>query len=197
MSPRLLLVFIKNSIRGKVKTRLAKTIGEEQALAVYERLLTHTLRETKTLHCDKWICYSHFIPDQDPWLEAGFKPYLQQGEDLGVRMCNAFKAGFEAGYREIVIIGSDCPELSADILNEAFQSFNYCPVCLGPADDGGYYLLGMRQLYQVLFGQKQWSTPSVFRDTVEDLKKLQVSYYSLPVLADVDEEKDLFRMRLL
>lgn len=191
MSPCLLLIFIKNPVAGKVKTRLAKSIGTERALGVYLQLLHHTLEITKALALDKKVYYSDWIEEKDNWAKAGYEQGLQSGTDLGQRMSEAFERAFEDGYKKVVIIGSDCWELTPSILTEAFDSLNLKQVVVGPARDGGYYLLGMKHYYPELFLNKSWSTSSVFSETVADLRKRNLSYHLLPVLSDVDEEKDL------
>ena len=191
---RLLLVFVKNPGLGRVKTRLARTIGDEKALWVYERLLELTRRAARRVAAQRWVCYSDFVPAADAWLEGGFAPHQQEGETLGDRMHEAFRQGFAAGYSPIVIIGSDCPEVSPDLLAEAFRQLESFPVVLGPAADGGYYLLGMNSLVESLFRSKPWSTPAVLAETVADLQRANLPYALLPVLSDVDEAADLDRL---
>ncbi len=191
---RLLLVFVKNPVLGRVKTRLARTIGDGKALWVYERLLEHTRRAARGVAAQKWVCYSDFVPAADAWLEGGFTPCQQEGETLGDRMARAFRQGFAAGYGPIVIIGSDCPAVSPDLLEEAFRQLASCPVVLGPATDGGYYLLGMNWMVESLFLDKPWSTPAVLAETVADLQRADLPYALLPVLSDVDEAADLDRL---
>ncbi|HYI78143.1 MAG TPA: TIGR04282 family arsenosugar biosynthesis glycosyltransferase, partial [Chryseolinea sp.] len=140
MTKQLLIVFIKNPILGKVKTRLAASLGDQKALRVYKKLLDHTLRITGNLEYDKMVYYSDFVPEKDEWLGAGFKQGLQLGQDLGQKMKNAFKDGFRAGYSRIVIIGSDCFELTSYHIAKAFDSLENANVVVGPATDGGYYL---------------------------------------------------------
>jgi rSAM/selenodomain-associated transferase 1 len=109
-------------------------------------------------------------------------------------MHEAFRRGFAAGYGPIVIIGSDCPEVNPALLEEAFRQLASFPVVLGPATDGGYYLLGMNYLVESLFRDKPWSTPSVLAETVADLQRASIPYALLPVLSDVDEAADLDRL---
>ena len=187
----LLMIFIKNPVKGKVKTRLAKTIGEEKALSVYLQLLTHTCKETIQTEGVKKVFYSDKIEEKDLWDSAYFGKCVQEGNDLGERMYNAFRLGFAEGFTKIVIIGSDCPELSSDIIATAFSKLIENDFVIGPATDGGYYLLGMKKLAKEIFENKTWSTATVLQDTIDDLDKMKSSYYLLPVLSDVDEEKDL------
>ncbi|MEO1049050.1 MAG: TIGR04282 family arsenosugar biosynthesis glycosyltransferase [Bacteroidota bacterium] len=192
MNKHLLIIFVKNPELGKVKTRLAATIGDEAALSIYHQLLEHTKRITQSLDVDKIVFYSGFVDDQDLWSPEKFQKAVQTGESLGDKMSNAFKAGFENGYESICIIGSDCYELSEEILASAFQALsgNHETV-VGPAKDGGYYLLGMNKHHRALFENKAWSTDEVYPKTIADFESLGLSYSVLPTLSDIDQEKDL------
>jgi rSAM/selenodomain-associated transferase 1 len=191
MMKQLLIVFIKNPILGKVKTRLAASLGDQKALRVYKKLLDHTLRITGNLEYDKIVYYSDFVPEQDEWLSAGFKQGLQIGQDLGQKMKNAFDEGFRAGYSRIVIIGSDCFELTSYHISKAFDNLENSNVVLGPATDGGYYLLGMTELFENVFENKKWSTDSVLRDTIKNLTDSNIKFNLLEQLNDIDTESDL------
>lgn len=181
---------------GKVKTRLAASIGDKKALDVYQILVNHTLNITRTLRCDRIVYYSDFIPDKDEWLSAEFMQALQFGQDLGQRMKYAFENGFKCGYSRIVIIGSDCFDLSNRHISEAFEYLENSNVVIGPAKDGGYYLLGMTKLYDELFKNKKWSTDSVYLNTIENLHKINISYRLLEQLNDIDTQSDLENSKL-
>lgn len=185
-----LIVFQKNAVLGKVKSRLAATIGEEKALEIYKSLLLHTYSETRKLNgIDTWIFFSDFI---EP--ESGYKAEYKEtqiGEDLGERMSNAFQKLFQKGYKKVVIIGTDCPEIQSSDIDAAFQSLEKKEVCIGPALDGGYYLLGMRRFKESLFENIPWSSPEVAKITLEILNFDQVSYELLKTLRDIDTEEDL------
>jgi len=191
MTKQLLVVFIKNPILGKVKTRLAASLGDQKALRIYKKLLDHTLQITGNLEYDKIVYYSDFVPEKDEWLSTGFKQRLQIGQDLGQKMENAFEEGFRAGYSRIVIIGSDCFELTGCHIAEAFDNLENSNVVLGPATDGGYYLLGMTELFENVFENKKWSTHSVLRDTIKNLTDTNSKFYLLDQLNDIDTESDL------
>jgi len=186
-----LIIFVRNPEMGKVKTRLAKTIGNEKALQVYLRLLAHTHNITKELSCEKFIFYADTIHIADLWETNRFKKRTQKGDDLGERMRNAFKRLFAEGYTHIQIIGSDCYELTPEIILAGFEKGEDHDIVIGPTVDGGYYLLGMKAPFKDLFTNKRWSTDSVFTDTMEDIRTSAFSSYTLPVLRDVDEEKDI------
>jgi len=189
----LIMIFIRNPELGKVKTRLAKTIGDERALYIYNLLLNHTNKVSKGVNADKAVFYSDYINSNDQWKTDGFIQFSQKGNDLGEKMKNAFQKAFKMGYKKVVIIGSDCFDLSEKIITDAFTILNESDVALGPAKDGGYYLLGMKTLYPTLFQNKLWSAENVLLDTLLDLAILDVSFKLLPILSDIDEEKDLLQ----
>lgn len=186
-----IILFTKNPELGKVKTRLAKTIGDEKALAIYIKLLQHTRDIVAPLAVDKFVFYSENSIQEDEWDNAIYNKKKQKGDDLGIRMMKAFEEVFELKYDSVCIIGSDCYELNTTIIEEAFQELQTKDAVIGPTFDGGYYLLGMNNLKKELFENKQWSTDSVFSDTVADFKKLTLNYSSLVKLNDIDEEKDV------
>ncbi len=188
---KLLIVFVKNPIAGKVKTRLASSIGEEKTLEVYEALLAHTLNISKPLGSDKVVYYSDFISSNDQWETFGFTQELQGGDDLGQKMSRAFNTSFRQGYNSVVIIGSDCYELTTAIIQQAFDALNKTDVIVGPAKDGGYYLLGMKTFFGELFRNKTWSSEGLLRETLTNIKELNLSYSLLQELRDIDNEEDL------
>jgi rSAM/selenodomain-associated transferase 1 len=187
----LLIIFYRNPELGKVKTRLAATIGDAKAYSIYLLLAEHTISITEKLDVYKALYYSEFVDLQDNWPTGKFQKHLQSGKDLGEKMANAFQMGFRKGYKSICIIGTDCLELTSHIINEAFRKLLTHDVVLGPATDGGYYLLGMNALHTSLFKHKKWSTKTVLADTLHDIKLLGLNFWELETLNDVDEEKDL------
>lgn len=187
----LLIIFYRNPELGKVKTRLAASIGETKALWVYTKLSEHAREITKYLPLTKVVFYTAEVKSGDIWPDELYKKALQAGGDLGERMYNAFSWGFESGYDSICIIGTDCYELTTGIIEDAFSALHTADVVIGPAADGGYYLLGMRTLREDVFRHKQWSTETVFADTIKDLAMDTTSYLQLPMLRDVDTENDL------
>lgn len=191
-----LIIFAKNPIPGKVKTRLAATIGVDEALSVYKRLLLHTHSITEGIDCCKLVYYSGYTEKNDCW-SSGYEQEVQQGADLGERMMSAFDDVFKTGTTKAVIIGTDCPGLKTTIIQEAFDKLQVYDVVIGPAADGGYYLLGTKKLYRQFFSNIQWSTDTVLKATVALCKQLKLHYYLLPVLNDIDEEKDLQYLNLL
>ncbi len=192
----LLMIFARNPEIGKVKTRLAKTIGEEKALMIYLKLLEHTYAIADKVFADKAVFYSEKVQEFDILDYYKFPKFLQKGENLGDRMDRAFGQAFGQHYEKVLIIGSDCYELTSDIIEDALVALDNHNVVVGPAHDGGYYLLGMDRHYSHLFRNKVWSAENVLLDTILDLKKLKLSYALMPTLNDVDEEKDLGALRI-
>lgn len=189
-----LLIFVKNLIYGQVKTRLAAAVGNDKALNIYQQLLQHTNNICKNIHANKIVFYSDFI-EEDIWKTKEFKKKIQQGNDLGERMKNAFIKAFESGFEKVIIVGTDCPQINESILENAFAKLDSFDVVLGPANDGGYYLLGMKKLQPFLFENIKWSTGSVLKETISRCEKNDLSYFLLPELIDIDEEKDLVHLK--
>jgi len=185
----LLLIFTRNPELGKAKTRLAKTMGDETALEIYKFLLEKTCNVATEVLSDRAVYYSVEIRENDMWNRNLFQKHLQVGEDLGIRMKNAFKNGFEAGYEKVMIIGSDLYDLTSSTVEKAFQELNTSDVVIGPAEDGGYYLLGMNSLEKNIFKNKEWGTSSVRKDTLNDLKDKKIRI--LEMLNDVDVFEDI------
>ncbi|MDX5419251.1 MAG: TIGR04282 family arsenosugar biosynthesis glycosyltransferase [Hymenobacteraceae bacterium] len=187
----LLMLFVRNPELGKVKTRLAASVGPETALDIYLHLLRHTRDITQDLLMDKVVYYSEKVEQQDLWPDARYLKMVQPQGDLGEKMKLAFEAAFAEGYTSVVIIGSDCHQLTSDIINQAFEELKTHEVVIGPALDGGYYLLGMKHLHPELFQNKRWSTEHVFPDTLYDIERLHLSHTLLPYLSDIDRLEDL------
>jgi rSAM/selenodomain-associated transferase 1 len=186
-----LILFTKNPELGKVKTRLAKTIGDTNALDIYKNLLQHTKELALQVNADKFLFYSNQINENDQWENTIFNKKLQIGNDLGVRMNTAFSEVFALKYDSVCIIGSDCYELNAETVNAAFKSLENNDFVVGPTFDGGYYLLGMNQQNDHVFEEVAWSTELVFETTISRIKETEKSVFILKKLTDIDEEKDL------
>ena len=183
-----LIVFARKPELGKVKTRLAASIGKTKALEIYQKLLTHTHFIAKKSNATTFIFLTE-ISKYDFW--NSFTCELQTGGSLGEKMQNAFELIFTKGYKRCVIIGSDCPELTSEIIDNAFTALEQHDAVIGGANDGGYYLLGTKKLILSVFKNKEWSTASVFENTIKDFKNEKLSYTMLPFLNDLDEEKDI------
>lgn len=193
---RAILVFVRAPQPGRVKTRLATAVGDGAALRIYTRLAEHTLAEVRALAAEDVAIRVHYAPsdtgdDVRAWLGAG-PLYLPQADgDLGVRMKDAFARAFADGAERVVIVGSDLPEVSASLLRRAFELLDAHPAVIGPARDGGYYLLGLRGMIEGIFDGMGWSTPQVLRATLERFSAAGVEPVALEEMEDVDTVDDL------
>lgn len=159
------------------------------ALKIYMALMAHTRELALQLPVDRWLFYSHFIDKQDNWENEKFSKKLQTQGDLGVKMQVAFQAAC-AQYQKVMIIGSDCASLTPQIIQEGFDALDQHSFVLGPAIDGGYYLLGMRQFTPSLFQHIPWSTAQVAELTLAEMERLGGTCYLLPTLSDIDYAED-------
>lgn len=185
----LLIIFTRNPVLGKVKTRLAKTVGDKTALDIYTFLLKKTKEITLDSPCDKVVYYSEKLIKNDIWNCNSFRKEVQSGEDLGAKMKNSFYDAFENNYRKVVLIGSDIYDLESYHINEAFKKLDTNDVVMGPALDGGYYLIGLKKMHPKIFDNKRWGSSTVRKDTLKNLEKVDV--HLLPVLNDVDVIEDI------
>jgi rSAM/selenodomain-associated transferase 1 len=186
-----LIVFARRPELGKVKTRLAATLGNEITLSIYKKLLQHTLDITLPVAADKFVFYASEIVEDDMWQKEGYFKLKQADGDLGTRMQAAFEYVLSLGYEKVCIIGSDCYELNTSLIEEAFHLLNAHDTAIGPAKDGGYYLLAMKKLHPTVFKNKAWSTDTVFADTIKSMNAGGITYAELPLLSDVDQEADV------
>lgn len=184
-----LLIFTRNPELGKVKSRLARGVGPENALAIYKKLLAHTREVVSQVDCERWVGYSVTIRPNDNWPEDTFFKFQQEGKDLGERMQQAFENAFTAGHQKVIIVGSDLYDLRPQHIEEAFKSLDNQDAVIGPAQDGGYYLLGMKSLIPKVFATKNWGSETVLEETLEDLKNYTL--YTLETLNDIDYASDL------
>lgn len=188
MSKKLIIIFVKNIKLGKVKTRLAKTIGNEAAFKVYKALVDATEQATSNIQIDKRIYFSDVVITSK-W-PKDFKT-VQIGKDLGERMKNAFQEGFDAGYENIVLLGSDLPNISSTIITEGLNALDKTEVVFGPAEDGGYYLIGMNKPNNFIFEDKPWSESELLNITLSELKHKNIEVSLLETLNDIDTFEDL------
>lgn len=188
MNKSLVIIFVKNSIPGTVKTRLARSIGNQNAFDVYNLLVDLTRKTVKSLDVDKQVYFSENI-EEGQW--NGFGKEVQQGADLGERMKNAFQNGFNKGYERIVLIGSDLPDISPILIEKALHNLGQKALVFGPAQDGGYYLIGMSKLYSRVFENKPWSSATLLENTLDELQKESITYSLLETLNDIDTLEDL------
>lgn len=181
---------MRNPVVGSVKTRLAKGVGAERALKIYRRMLRHTHTITQGLDCDRWVFYADELGRGDLWEEKQYHKALQQGGDLGKRMHHAFQTLFNKGYRSVIIIGSDCMELTQEGINAGFDALQHADVYIGPSADGGYYLLGLTAMHSRLFEDMPWSTEAVLTETVNRCNAADLHFTQGPMLHDIDDELD-------
>lgn len=191
----LLLIFTRNPELGKVKKRIAADIGDSAALELYQLLLKHTFEVTKNLTCEKIVYYSERIEKGDIWENSIFQKKVQRGNDLGERMKNAFSDGFDSGYSNIVIIGSDLYDLKEEDLKTAFSKLQSYDYVIGPAQDGGYYLIGKKSLNSTVFKNKTWGSDTVLQETLIDLKNENITLLEerndIDILHDLEAYPDL------
>ncbi|RMB62854.1 glycosyltransferase [Dokdonia sinensis] len=185
----LLLIFTRNPELGKVKTRLAQGVGQENALEIYKTLLKHTRDVVAQVDCTRRVGYSVLVRENDIWDGARFEKFQQEGDDLGVRMHNAFAKAYSDGYEKVLIVGSDLFDLRPKHIEQAFMALDTNDVVIGPAQDGGYYLLGMNKLVKDVFYNKEWGGETVFEATTKDLQSYEVA--TLETLNDIDFAEDL------
>lgn len=184
-----LIVFIKNIQPGKVKTRLAATVGDEQAVKIYRALLERTREAALGVETTRYVFYSSFIEKNDEWQEEDFIKKIQRGVDIGERMDNALTEVLEHHDRAI-LVGGDIAGLTSEILGEALKKLQTHDCVIGPAIDGGYYLIGLNSPQSTVFQGITWSDSHTRQETLEKIKSLGLNYHLLPMLSDIDYEED-------
>ncbi len=195
MDDRCLLFFMKYPERGRVKTRLAASMGDQSALELYKRFLLNIL---STLNKGTFLFYLCFYPADAleslrKWLGGDYLYMPQQGENLGERMKNGFMEAFDSGFKRVVLIGSDIPDLPLEFIEEAFASIREKDCVIGPSLDGGYYLIGFKdtKFSPQVFKGILWSTERVFEETMKILEREGLTLHSLKPLRDIDTIDDL------
>jgi rSAM/selenodomain-associated transferase 1 len=195
LDDRCLLFFIKSPEKGKVKSRLASAIGDELAAKFYRDFITQMLSTLKTGDFPFYVCFhpKNALKLLKQWLGGQYHYIPQKGKDLGERMRNGFMEAFEMGFKRVVLIGSDIPDLPLDFVEEAFTSLKKKDAVIGPSFDGGYYLIGFRDkaFSSRVFEGIAWGTETVFDETRKALKKLRRKVHTLPYQRDIDTVEDL------
>lgn len=186
-----LLVFLKVPRPGAVKTRLAATMGEAAALESYRRILSTTLERI----ADRTSVELRFSPEDGApevaqWLRPSWSAAPQGTGDLGQRLDRAFTEAFREGFRRVAVIGSDSPDLTSADVTTAFEALDRSDVVLGPAEDGGYWLLAVRRPCPFLFRGIPWSTPGVLEETRRKAESAGLKVERLRTLSDIDTEAD-------
>ncbi len=189
MNKNLLLIFTRNPELGKVKTRLAVTIGAENALEIYNFLVKHTQEIVAQIDVNRRVLYSEEINENDIWNNKLYQKKMQFGSDLGVRMKNAFADGFADNFKKIVILGTDLLDLEVSDIEKAFSELDNHDIVIGPAEDGGYYLLGLKFIPDGIFSNKKWGTSSVLKETLSNLENFKICF--LKTKNDIDTFEDI------
>lgn len=190
MQKHLIIIFVKNPVVGTVKTRLAESIGDLKALEVYQDLMEKCRQEALKVACKRHLFYSKAIVAIDAWSSEHFEKKIQVEGDLGIKISDACKTVFQEKGK-VLIIGSDCYDLTDAIIQEAFDKLDHTDVVIGPANDGGYYLLGTKQFHPELFQDITWSTEKVLEETITRAKSKNLSFVLLKELIDLDTLEDL------
>ncbi len=191
-----IIVFAIFPIEGKVKTRLAKNMGNKFAVSFYKVCAEHTFKELVKVNETGSELFL-FCPEENViaqvkrWAGNKFNYYSQQGSNLGLKMYNAFDTVFKKGYKKVIIIGTDAPDISMNIMQSAISVLDNYSVVIGPSNDGGYYLLGFKSKLIDLFSGIEWSTDSVFDNTIKKLNNSKINYFILDELIDIDTLEDL------
>ncbi|REG92724.1 TIGR04282 family arsenosugar biosynthesis glycosyltransferase [Algoriphagus antarcticus] len=190
-----ILIFQKNAELGKVKTRLAATIGDQAAFEAYQLLVKFTHKVVSKSPVQKILFFSDHLEEDLSKYPSEYRFELQSGQDLGEKMSNAFQQLFEEKFDRLIIVGTDCAEITAELISEAFDELDENDAVIGPAHDGGYYLLGMRKFIPGLFKGIPWSTDKVSSLTKEYLTQNEICFALLPTLSDVDYEQEWNRFK--
>jgi hypothetical protein len=190
-----LILFAKYPVKGKIKTRLAETLGDDFVYWFYKICAEHTFSEVDKLISVIDIIYFFYEGNKEDrvkdWVGRDFIFCKQSGSDIGIKMRNSFSRVFTSGIHKAVIVGTDIPDLTSEIIVEAFNSLNDCDVVISPSEDGGYYLLGMKKLYPFLFQDIKWSTDKVLNQTLDKIHTKGINKKVLKTLNDIDTEDDL------
>ncbi|MEM9926060.1 MAG: TIGR04282 family arsenosugar biosynthesis glycosyltransferase [Cyanobacteria bacterium P01_D01_bin.50] len=196
MAKQHLIIFTRYPQPGKTKTRLIPALGVEGAANLQRQMTEYTLSKVKKLQESVAISFEVRFTGGDlqlmqNWLGTELNYQLQGEGDLGKRMENSFLSAFSRGAQEVVIIGIDCPGANVKVLAEAFEKIQHCDLLLGPALDGGYYLIGLKRVIGKLFTNIDWGTAKVLQQTVDIAQQLKLSIDYLQTLADIDRAEDL------
>ena len=191
-----LIIFTRYPEPGKTKTRLIPALGVEGAANLQRQMTEYTLSKVKQVQQSTGISFEVRFAGgnlqlMQNWLGTELIYQLQGEGDLGKRMENSFLSAFNRGAQEVIIIGIDCPGVNAQVLTKAFDKIQNCDLILGPAVDGGYYLIGLRRAIGKLFTNIDWGTAKVLQQTVDIAEQLNLSIAYLRTLADVDRKEDL------
>lgn len=185
---------------GQAKTRLIPVLGEEGACRLHQKMVEHTMATVRNFSLvfptDIFVFFnggSEVL--MKTWLGSGAKYLLQPAGDLGIKMSAAFEAVFARGCKTAMMIGTDCPDIDGDILSESFSLLDELDMVIGPAADGGYYLLGLKKNHDKLFKGIAWGSDQVLSQTLTAAGNAHIRVGCLPQLADIDRPEDLANIR--
>lgn len=184
-----LIIMVRKPELGKVKTRLAQDLGPKKALAIYKALLQYTKEVCDATPVDKYVYYHEAIEDKDLWSASGYTKRLQCAGSLGDKMKAALVEVLHT-HQYAIIIGSDCPRLSPAVLDQAQAALRSMDVVVGPTLDGGYYLLGLRQVEGPLLDDIPWSSGTEYETTLRRAIGNGRSVMALQALPDIDYRAD-------
>lgn len=197
MAQKTLVIFTRYPEKGKTKTRLIPAIGAEKAAQI-QKLMTENIVKIAEELKDKIEVKIYYTGGNqtlmESWLGDQWQCIPQQGKDLGEKMFSAIESNFKSTKKPVIIIGIDCQSLTVDILEKAFFALDNHNLVLGKAEDGGYYLIGLKQPIKELFKNIKWGTNTVYQDTINIAKKNNLSIFNLPILADIDRPEDLVNL---
>ena len=165
------------------------------ALEIYKLLAENIFHEAEKLDCKTLIFYVDSTNEQKVknWVNKDFLYLPQNGKDLGEKMLNAFEQVKSKGFEKILIIGSDVPDISKDLITNSLNELNKTDVVISPSDDGGYSLLGLKEVNPFLFQNIEWSTQKVLNQTIEAIKQNKLSLTKLKTLNDIDTKEELIK----
>jgi rSAM/selenodomain-associated transferase 1 len=194
---RCLIVFAKEPIKGRVKTRLSPYLTESQCTELYKAFLKDIISMAQRIRCEERIlAYESY--NKDPAylkkIASDFLLYRQKGKDLGQKMHNAFKFAKDNNASKVVIIGSDFPNLPVSFIEDAFCQLDTKDIVLGPSSDGGFYLIGLKIPHRGLFTRIDWGTNTVLKDTLRNARALKKKIARLEKWYDVDDPGTLIRL---
>lgn len=190
------IVFARYPRQGKVKTRLGRTLGSEFAAGFYKLMAEHSFNTCMSLSLESHGLHLFYDNSDDlelvkNWVDSRFTLHFQEGTNLGDKMKHAFRTIFNDHYEKVIIMGTDCPEINVNILLKTFEELSNHNIAAGPSTDGGYYLLGMNNFYPFLFDGIEWSSNTVYSETIKKITENKLSMFVLPELIDIDTEADL------
>lgn len=195
-SKEALIIFTRYPEVGKTKTRLIPALGEKGAAKLQQKLTEDTIQKLSQVPVKFRVYFSGGNEKlMKKWLGDNFSYYPQSEGNLGDRLIAALKETFSEEVEKVVIIGIDCPDLDASLINQAFSELSDKDVVLGKAEDGGYYLIGLRDCISELFQGITWGTDQVLQQTVAIAEKLDLKISYLPMLNDIDTPQDLERLK--